>query len=191
MVCPESAVTDDRSVSERIVTHLTEVGETVACAESLTAGLVSAAIADTPGASVVLRGAIVAYAADVKVALLGVPASVVAEAGTVDPRVARAMAEGARLRLGAAWGISTTGVAGPGPAEGKPEGTVHLAVAGPRGTVTRALRLKGTRDDVRRAAAAAALELALDVMTDPAARGESPVPRDSARDADGQTPAPS
>ena len=118
MVCPEGAVTDGWSVSERMVTHLTEVGETVASAESLTAGLVSAAIADTPGASVVLRGAIVAYAADVKVALLGVPASVVAEAGTVDPRVARAMAEGARLRLGATWGISTTGVAGPGPAEG-------------------------------------------------------------------------
>jgi len=191
MVCPEGAVTDGWSVSERMVTHLTEVGETVASAESLTAGLVSAAIADTPGASVVLRGAIVAYAADVKVALLGVPASVVAEAGTVDPRVARAMAEGARLRLGATWGISTTGVAGPGPAEGKPAGTVHLAVAGPRGTVTRALRLTGTRADVRRGAAAAALELALDVMTGSAGRGHSPVPRDPAHDADGQTPAPS
>jgi nicotinamide-nucleotide amidase len=191
MVCPEGAVTDGWSVSERMVTHLTEVGETVASAESLTAGLVSAAIADTPGASVVLRGAIVAYAADVKVALLGVPASVVAEAGTVDPRVARAMAEGARLRLGATWGISTTGVAGPGPAEGKPAGTVHLAVAGPRGTVTRALRLTGTRADVRRGAAAAALELALDVMTGSAGRGHSPVPRDAAHDADGQTPAPS
>ncbi|HEX6056329.1 MAG TPA: CinA family protein [Intrasporangium sp.] len=184
-------MTDEGSVSERIVTHLSAAGETVACAESLTAGLVSASIADTPGASVVLRGAIVAYAADVKVALLGVPASVVAGAGTVDPRVARAMAEGARLRLGATWGISTTGVAGPGPAEGKPEGTVHLAVAGPRGTVTRALRLKGTRDDVRRGAAAAALEFALDVMMDPATSGESPVPRDPAHDADGQTPAPS
>lgn len=162
-------MTDRRSLSERIVTHLTAVGETIACAESLTAGLVSATIADTAGASLVLRGAIVAYAADVKVALLGVPPSVVAQAGTVDPRVARAMAEGARLRLGATWGVSTTGVAGPGPAEGKPAGTVHLAVAGPRGTVTTELRLKGTRDDVRRGAAAAALELALDVMTDPAA----------------------
>ncbi|HEX5968002.1 MAG TPA: nicotinamide-nucleotide amidohydrolase family protein [Intrasporangium sp.] len=184
-------MTDRRSVSERIVEHLTSAGETVACAESLTAGLVSATIADTAGASVVLRGAIVAYAADVKVALLGVPASVVAEAGTVDARVARAMAEGARLRLGATWGISTTGVAGPGPAEGKPAGTVHLAVAGPRGTVTKDLRLKGTRADVRRAAAAAALALALEVATDSAAWGQSPVERDPAHDADGQTPAPS
>lgn len=191
MAFRECAVTDRRSVSERIVEHLTSAGETVACAESLTAGLVSATIADTAGASVVLRGAIVAYAADVKVALLGVPASVVAEAGTVNPRVARAMAEGARLRLGATWGISTTGVAGPGPAEGKPAGTVHLAVAGPRGTVTRDLRLKGTRADVRRAAAAAALALALEVATDSAASSDSLVPHDPAHDADGQTPAPS
>jgi nicotinamide-nucleotide amidase len=191
MAFRECAVTDRRSVSERIVEHLTSAGETVACAESLTAGLVSATIADTAGASVVLRGAIVAYAADVKVALLGVPASVVAEAGTVDPRVARAMAEGARLRLGATWGISTTGVAGPGPAEGKPAGTVHLAVAGPRGTVTKDLRLKGTRADVRRAAAAAALALVLEVATDSAAWGQSPVEHDPAHDADGQTPAPS
>lgn len=191
MAFRECAVTDRRSVSQRIVEHLTSAGETVACAESLTAGLVSATIADTAGASVVLRGAIVAYAADVKVALLGVPASVVAEAGTVDPRVARAMAEGARLRLGATWGISTTGVAGPGPAEGKPAGTVHLAVAGPRGTVTKDLRLKGTRAYVRRAAAAAALALALEVATDSAARGQSPVEHDPAHDADGQTPAPS
>jgi nicotinamide-nucleotide amidase len=184
-------VTDRRSLSERIVAHLTSVGETIACAESLTAGLVSAAIADTAGASVVLRGAIVAYAADVKVALLGVPASVVAEAGTVDPRVARAMAEGARLRLGATWGISTTGVAGPDPAEGKPVGTVHLAVAGPTGTVTRELRLTGTRAEVRRQSANEALAFVLEVATDPDTRGESHVPYDVAHDADGQTPAPS
>ena len=184
-------MTDRRSLSDRIVEHLTSVGQTVACAESLTAGLVSAAIADTAGASVVLRGAIVAYAADVKVALLGVPASVVAEAGTVNPRVARAMAEGARLRLGATWGVSTTGVAGPGPAEGKPAGTVHLAVAGPRGTVTRELRLKGARAEVRREAAAAALALVLEVATDSSAWGESSLPHDPAHEADGQTPAPS
>lgn len=153
------------SLSERLVRHLTEVGQTVACAESLTAGLVSATIADTPGASLVLRGAIVAYAADVKVSLLGVPTSVVASHGTVDPDVARAMAEGARSRLGATWGVSTTGVAGPGPAEGKPAGTVHIAVAGPSGTVARALRLNGSRADIRSSTVAAVLELALAVMT--------------------------
>lgn len=153
------------SLSRRLVTHLTAAGETVACAESLTAGLVSATIADTPGASVVLRGAVVAYAADVKIALLGVPAAVLDEVGTVDARVARAMAEGARRELRATWGIATTGVAGPGSAEGKPAGTVHVAVAGPAGTVTRQLSLQGPRDAVRRAAADEALVLALECMT--------------------------
>lgn len=179
-------MTEAPSVSERIVRHLTHVGETVACAESLTAGLVSATIADTPGASVVLRGGIVAYAADVKVALLGVPASVVADVGTVDPRVARSMAEGAKAGLGATWGIATTGVAGPGPAEGKPAGTVHVAVAGPAGTVTRALRLNGTRDEVRRLAADAVLALALEVMTGSAKDDEGTVhPTDGLADGSG------
>lgn len=150
------------SDSARLVHHLTAAGQTVACAESLTAGLLAAAIADTPGASVVLRGGVVAYAADLKVALLGVDPQLVAEAGTVDPRVAVAMAEGVRERLGATWGLSTTGVAGPGPAEGKPEGTVHIAVSGPAGTVTRALRLHGGRAQIRRDTVAQALALAVE-----------------------------
>jgi nicotinamide-nucleotide amidase len=152
----------DGSDSARLVHHLTEVGETVACAESLTAGLLAAAIADTPGASLVLRGGVVAYAADLKVALLGVDAALIAEAGTVDPRVAVAMAEGVRDRLESTWGLSTTGVAGPGPAEGKPEGTVHIAVSGPAGTVTRELRLDGGRAEIRRRAVLAVLALAAD-----------------------------
>lgn len=156
---------DSGTLSARLVAHLTAAGETIAAAESLTAGLVSATIADTPGASLVLRGAVVAYAADLKVELLGVPKSLVDEAGTVDPRVARAMAEGVRDRLGATWGVSTTGVAGPGPAEGKPAGTVHVAVAGPAGTVSRVLQLNGGRPQVRAAATEAALALALDVMS--------------------------
>lgn len=150
-----------QSDSARLVHHLTAVGETVACAESLTAGLLAAAIADTPGASLVLRGGVVAYAADLKVALLGVDPELIAEAGTVDPRVAIAMAEGVRSRLAATWGLSTTGVAGPGPAEGKPEGTVHVAVSGPQGTVTRQLRLDGGRAEIRRRTVAEVLALAV------------------------------
>ena len=155
-------VADPGSPGDRLVAALTATGETIACAESLTAGLVAATIADTPGASLVLRGAIVAYAADVKSALLGVPADLIARVGTVDPGVAAAMAEGVRARLGATWGLATTGVAGPGPAEGKPAGTVHVAVAGSSGTATRALQLNGTRAEIRRATVAAALRLALE-----------------------------
>jgi nicotinamide-nucleotide amidase len=72
------------------------------------------------------------------------------------------MAQGVRGRLDATWGVSTTGVAGPGPAEGKPAGTVHIAVAGPSGTATRALELNGTRAEIRKAAVEAVLALALD-----------------------------
>ena len=152
----------DGDPGRRLVELLTERGETLASAESLTAGLVAATVADTPGASLVLLGGVVAYAAAVKVELLGVPAELVDRVGTVHPDVAVAMAEGVRARLGATWGLSTTGVAGPGPAEGKPSGTVHVAVSGPAGTATRALELKGDRAAVRSGAVHEVLLLALD-----------------------------
>jgi nicotinamide-nucleotide amidase len=154
-------VASGADAGRRLVELLTERGETVASAESLTAGLVAATIADTPGASAVLLGGVVAYAARVKVELLGVPAELVDRVGTVHPDVAIGMAEGVRARLGATWGLSTTGVAGPGPAEGKPSGTVHVAVAGPAGTATVALRLKGGRAAVRSGAVHEVLSLAL------------------------------
>ena len=146
----------------RLVAILTEAHETLACAESLTAGLVAATVADTPGASAVLLGGVVAYAAEVKTALLDVPADLVARVGTVDPAVAASMAEGVRRRLGSTWALATTGVAGPGPSEGKPAGTVHVAVAGPSGTVTRALELNGTRAEIRSATVDAVLRLAVE-----------------------------
>lgn len=148
------------TLGAQLVARLTERQETLACAESLTAGLVAATVADTPGASAVLLGGVVAYAAEVKTTLLDVPAELVDRVGTVDPAVAVAMAEGVRRRLGATWGVSTTGVAGPGPSEGKRAGTVHVAVAGPWGTVTRALELNGTRAQIRAASVAAVLRLA-------------------------------
>ena len=147
-----------------LVRHLTDVGETVACAESLTGGLVAAAFADVPGASAVLRGGVVAYAADLKVSLLGVPAALIERVGTVHRDVALTLADGARARLGATWGLSTTGVAGPGPAEGKPAGTVYVAVAGPSGTVARELRLNGSRAEIRRETVGAVLRLAAQRM---------------------------
>jgi nicotinamide-nucleotide amidase len=152
-------VTDTGALSERIVHRLTERGETVACAESLTAGLLSAAIADTPGASLVLLGGVVAYASRAKVELLGVEPGLVERVGTVDAQVAAAMAEGVRRRFHATWGLATTGVAGPGPAEGKPAGTVHVGLAGPGGTRTWQLRLTGSRTEVRQGTVARLLEL--------------------------------
>jgi nicotinamide-nucleotide amidase len=140
---------DAGQLARQVVERLTARGQTVAVAESLTGGLVAAALTSVPGASVVLRGGIVAYATDLKAALLGVPRDLLARRGPVDPEVAAAMAAGARARLGATYGMSTTGVAGPGPADGKPQGTVFIAVDGPAGAVGSGFQLAGDRQQVR------------------------------------------
>jgi nicotinamide-nucleotide amidase len=141
------------------VTVLTERGQTVAVAESLTGGLLAAALVEVPGASVVFRGGIVAYATDLKSALLGVPADLLERHGAVHPDVAGAMAEGVRARLDATFGLATTGVAGPDPADGQPVGTVHIAAAGPLGTKRQALSLAGDRRSIREQTVAHALTL--------------------------------
>lgn len=133
--------------------------ETLAVAESLTGGLVASELVAVPGASAAFRGSVTAYATELKHEILGVDAALLAERGAVDAEVARAMAEGVRDRLGADWGVSTTGVAGPDPQDGQPAGTVFVAVAGPRDTVVSPLRLPGDRGAVRRASVAAVLEL--------------------------------
>lgn len=133
-----------------VVDALRAAHATVATAESLTGGLLCATLVSVPGASDVVRGGVVAYAPELKTQLLGVDAGVIAEHGTVDAAVAVNMAIGARDRLGATYGLSTTGVAGPDPSEGKPAGTVHIAVAGPEGSWSTLLELAGDRDTIRR-----------------------------------------
>ena len=136
-------------LAELIVTLLTERGQTVAVAESLTGGLLAASLVEVPGASVVFRGGIVAYATDLKSALLGVPVSLLEHYGAVHADVASAMAEGVRKRLDATFGVATTGVAGPDPADGQPVGTVHIAASGQLSTVQRGLSLAGGRRSIR------------------------------------------
>jgi len=145
-------------VAATVVAALTRRAETLAVAESFTGGLVCARIVDVAGSSTVLRGGVIAYATDLKHSLLGVPAALVASRGAVDPEVARAMAAGVRERLGATWGLATTGVAGPTGQDGKPPGTGFVAVAGPGGLVEVVpLLLPGSRPAVRDASARAAL----------------------------------
>ncbi|MFE0777229.1 nicotinamide-nucleotide amidohydrolase family protein [Streptomyces sp. NPDC058861] len=115
----------------RVLALLAERGQTLAVAESLTGGLVAAELTGVPGASASFRGSVTAYATALKHELLGVDAALLAERGAVDPEVASQMAAGVRVRLGADWGIATTGVAGPEPQDGQPVGTVYVAVAGP------------------------------------------------------------
>lgn len=137
---------------------------TVATAESLTAGMLSAVLADTPGASGMLQGGVVAYQSRVKETLLGVPGALLASAGAVDPAVAAAMAAGARDALRADIGISTTGVAGPEEHDGKPVGRVYVGVATDSGATAFEYSFSGSRADIRGKACAAALERLLEAL---------------------------
>lgn len=123
--------------------------QTVAVAESLTGGLLGAALTARPGSSATYRGGVVVYATDLKQSLAGVPPEVLAEHGAVSEQTALALARGAADRLGADWGLSVTGVAGPDEQEGKPVGTVFVGVAGPAGDHAKQLRVPGDRDRVR------------------------------------------
>ncbi len=142
-------------------------GWTIGVAESLTGGLLAASLVDVPGASAHLRGAVVAYATDLKHAILGVDAALLARHGPVHPEVARQMAEGVRTITGhdgvrADMGVSTTGIAGPESPDGQPVGTVHIGVSTPAGARVVSLVLDGDRDAVRREAVRQALIAAID-----------------------------
>ncbi len=151
-------------LAAEVIGVMTGRGETLAVAESLTGGLVSAALTSIPGSSLVFRGGIVAYASDLKAALLAVSEELIAEHGPVHPDVAAEMAVGVQTRLGATFGLSTTGVAGPGPADGQPAGTVFAAVAGPGGVTVSGLELPGNRWEVRMASVQGVLSLLVSAL---------------------------
>ena len=132
---------------------------TVAAAESLTAGLLTAALTEVPGSSAVLRGGIVCYATDLKSTLVGVDPGLLECVGPVDPDVARQLATGIRDRCAARIGIGLTGVAGPTSQGGQPPGTVFVGLASPAGSTVRRLSVAPvTRFDVRAAAVRCAVE---------------------------------
>ena len=101
-----------------------------------------------PGASATYRGGVIAYATELKVALLGVPQALVDTHGVVSAPCAAAMAEGVREVMASTYGVATTGVAGPDRQEGHPVGTVFVGVSGPAGTTTLALELVGDRSTI-------------------------------------------
>jgi nicotinamide-nucleotide amidase len=148
-----------REVAHEVHQLLLARRETLAVAESLTGGALGAALVAVPGVSVTFRGGVIAYASELKAELLGVDAALLARRGAVDPDVAVAMAVGVRQRLGATWGLATTGVAGPDPQDGHPPGVFFVALAGPDGSRVDAMALDGDRAAVRAAAVAAALAL--------------------------------
>lgn len=143
---------------------LAATGQTLATAESLTGGLLAAAITEVPGSSGAYVGGVVTYATELKVGLLEVPESIVDDAGVVSAECAAAMAEGACKLTGATYALATTGVAGPDTQEGKPVGTVYVAVAGRTGTETRALNLSGSRQEIQTETCRQVIDLLLDVL---------------------------
>ena len=151
---------DGVSLEESVLGLLRERGESVAIAESATAGDVATRLASVPGASDALRGGVVVYATDLKPVLAGVDPGVLDAHGPVSVATTEALAVGVRERLAATWGVATTGVLGPGAWEGVPEGTLIWAVAGPDGRVrSHQVQMPGDRLTLRRRLGSAALEL--------------------------------
>ncbi|WP_309130898.1 CinA family protein [Brevibacterium sp.] len=120
---------DRFSRTRQLIATCTEMGLSVASAESLTGGRFVASLVDVPGASAVVRGGLVTYATDLKSSLAGVDADHLEEVGPVDPIVAAQMAAGAARKCVADIGVACTGVAGPDPQDGKDVGLVYTAIA--------------------------------------------------------------
>jgi nicotinamide-nucleotide amidase len=156
---------EEQQVSRQafIIQQYRRLGLPIAVAESLTAGLVAATLADVPGASHVLLGGITAYQTPLKHRLLGVDKALLEERGAVDPQVAEEMALAARERLAmgplvSVVGISTTGVAGPDWQDEQPPGTVFIGLAAESGVEHFAHHFGGGRQAIREATVAAALD---------------------------------
>ncbi|HZZ85416.1 MAG TPA: competence/damage-inducible protein A [Anaeromyxobacteraceae bacterium] len=148
-----------------VVERLLARGEKVATAESCTGGLVAELLTGVPGSSGAFDLGVVAYSYEAKTELIGVPAALLAAHGAVSEPVARALAEGARARGRATYGVGITGIAGPGGGTPeKPVGTVHLALAGPDGTHHLARLYRGDRGRIRHSTAFEALFLLLRAM---------------------------
>ena len=152
-----------QSLAERLQSMCLAAGFTVAAAESCTGGLVASSITDVSGSSGYFRGGMVVYANQAKIALLGVSEAILEQHGAVSAQVARAMADGARERLGCDLAVSVTGVAGPGGGTpSKPVGLTYVAVADRQGVSVQRYVWPGDRSANKRASAAAALRLLIE-----------------------------
>jgi PncC family amidohydrolase len=150
-------------IASRIQDACVAAGLTIALAESCTGGLIAHLITEIPGSSGYLRGGIVSYSDEAKIALLDVDEEVLRAHGAVSAQVARQMAVGVRARLAADLGVSVTGIAGPdGGSAAKPVGLTYVGVADGDGVEVRRHLWQGSRSDNKRASAGSALELLLD-----------------------------
>jgi nicotinamide-nucleotide amidase len=163
----QDGTTVDQQVAALLRGDGSGAGLTIATAESCTGGLLVARLTELPGSSDYVKGGIVAYSNDAKVALAGVSSELIEAHGAVSAEVAQALADGARARLGSEVGVGVTGVAGPGGGTAeKPVGLVWLtvAVAG-REPLTRSVNLPGGRADVRDRATTVAMHMIRRALT--------------------------
>ena len=133
---------------EKIIAYLSERGETISVAESLTAGGLANALTSASGSSAVFVGGITAYRNEIKSTMLDVDPAIIEKHTVVSEEVANEMADGARKVFGTTWAISTTGAAGPEPLEGHQPGSVWIAIRGPINQAIQ-LNLEGEREQVR------------------------------------------
>lgn len=144
------------SMVSEIISTLSKRNETLVTAESITAGGLSAALTSVEGSSQIFLGAIVAYQNSVKSEMLGIDPSLIETHTVYSQMIASEMARTVRAQFGSTWSIASTGVAGPGPSDGVPSGTVWVAIAGPI-THNLELSLSGGRESVRNATVATAI----------------------------------
>ena len=159
-------VRDERPIEQIVLELARERGLTLATAESCTGGLVSARLTEVPGASDVFLGAVVAYANEIKQALLAVSVETLQQHGAVSAECALEMAKGARRALRADMALSVTGIAGPdGGSADKPVGLVYFCATSDEETLAQEIRFSGDRDQIRRYATVAALHLMRRLLT--------------------------
>ncbi len=149
---------NETTIEMALIDMLVDNGETIAIAESMTGGALGARITSVPGSSKAFLGGVVTYTVGAKQALLDIPSGLLSEFGPVSEEVAVAMAESVRKTLGATYGVSITGNAGPtSDVDGKPVGLTYIAVAGPDGTTVDKAQYRGLREDIQRRATQTAL----------------------------------
>ncbi len=150
----------EESLEVIVGTLLTAKKQTLAVAESCTGGLLTHRLTNVPGSSEYLVGGVVAYAYEAKVATLGVTWETLNHYGAVSEQTARAMARGARERLGSTLGLSITGIAGPGGGmPGKPVGLTYVALVGDTADIVERHVWHGNRIENKEQSAKAALLL--------------------------------
>ena len=148
-----------------LVKRARKLGITIATAESITGGGLGEAITSIAGSSEIYRGGVIAYSDAIKVSHLEIPKRMLTQHTAVSEEVARAMAESVRAQYTADYGISTTGVAGPGKAYGQRAGTVWIAIASKRETTVIQLALSGDRASVRQVVIESAIATFTRILT--------------------------